>query len=89
MTQEEWVEQLQKEGYRDINVVTFGPDQEIPEHTHDETTVHIVTAGEMLLIENGKTETRKAGERFEIPAGTTHIAKGGPTGCTFVVGVKN
>ena len=82
------IKKLENEGYRDIHVRPFAPDTEFPKHTHDMTTVHIILEGELTLIENGENKILKKGERFEIPAGTTHSAKCGPKGCTFIVGVK-
>ena len=88
MTAEQWVEKLITEGYSEVMAVTQGPNTEFPEHTHDEHTVHVIVEGEFILIDQGIETTLKAGERVEIPAGTTHRAKCGSLGCTFVVGVK-
>lgn len=88
MTEKEWMEKLEREGFTDIVVCPNGPDTEFPEHTHNEHTVHVILKGDFTLIEEGGTRTLHEGERFEIPAGTTHRARCESAGCTFIVGVK-
>jgi quercetin dioxygenase-like cupin family protein len=88
MTQQEWIEKLKKEEYTDVAVHTFPPNMEFPEHTHDKTTLHVILEGTLTSIEKTKTLSFGKGERFEILAGTSHSAKCGSKGCTFVVGVK-
>lgn len=88
MYEQEWVDKLEKEGYKHVAVVQNGPNSLFPEHTHEEHTVHVILEGELTLIEEDGNKTLKKDDRFEIPAGTTHSAKCGPEGCTFVVGVK-
>jgi quercetin dioxygenase-like cupin family protein len=89
MTEQEVIEQLQDEGFTDIGIFEGGPNQEIEEHTHDKTTVHVMLEGQFTMNEQGKIQVLSAGDRFEVPAGTTHTAKCGPEGCKFVVGVKD
>ena len=88
MTEEEWKRELEKEGFTNIAVSSNGPGTEFPSHTHDKRTAHVILEGEMTLSEGERTEVRRQGERFEIPAGTTHSVKCGPEGCTFIVGFK-
>jgi quercetin dioxygenase-like cupin family protein len=89
MTEQEWLEQLNKEGYSQRCFAhSFEPNQEMLEHTHDVATVHVILEGELILIEKDGNKTIKAGERIEIPAGTTHSAKAGPNGLRMIVGEK-
>ncbi|MBI3256066.1 MAG: cupin domain-containing protein [Candidatus Andersenbacteria bacterium] len=88
MTHQEWIEKLTQEGYKEITVCPNAPNATFPEHTHHEPTVHIILEGEFTLTEKGRSITHKVGDRFEIPAGTAHTAMCGPTGCTFIVGIK-
>lgn len=88
MTDEQWITKLQQEGYADVAVHEFQPNQEFGDHIHEQQTVHIILKGGMTLRDKiGKT-VLKEGDRFEIPAGTTHSALCGPDGCTFIAGVK-
>lgn len=89
MTEQEWIEQLKKEGFKNFNVVINEPDTDFGEHTHATQTVHIILDGALALFEkNGTTVVMEAGDRFDIPAGTTHSAKCGSNGCKFIVGEK-
>ena len=42
----------------------------------------------MALTMNGKSQTYRAGERCDVPAGAVHSAKMGATGCRYLVGEK-
>lgn len=95
----QWMEKLKREGFKDLAVCSNGPDTDFGEHTHEERTVHVVLNGELTLTpgresvgQGGEHEgvtILREGDRFEIPAGTTHKAKCGPLGCTFIVGVED
>ena len=57
-----------------------------PGHAHSKLTAHIILRGEMTLTANGRTETYRAGQRCDVPAGALHSAKMGPTGCRYLIG---
>jgi mannose-6-phosphate isomerase-like protein (cupin superfamily) len=87
MTQNQWIEKLEKEGVKDIAVVTMDPGSK-GEHTHEETTIHVILKGELTVVDNtGKTEY-KPGDYIEFPAGTTHSVVFGSEGLTMIVGTK-
>ncbi len=88
MNEREAEKQLRKEGFRNIFVWRDGPDVVYPDHTHAETTAHIILEGEMTLTTMGKTQTFRAGERCDVPAHTVHSAKMGPQGCRYMIGEK-
>lgn len=88
MNEQEWIEKLKKEGFKDINVCPNGPNTDFGEHTHHKHTVHVILKGELIILDKGKVTTMKQWDRFEFPAGTKHSTKTGSTGCTFIVGVK-
>lgn len=79
---------IEEEGFSKVTVCPNGPNTEFPEHTHDVRTVHVLLKGELTIIDSRGESTFHEGERFEFSAGTTHRAKCGSTGCTFIVGVK-
>jgi quercetin dioxygenase-like cupin family protein len=88
MTEDEWIKKLEEEGYTKIAVHTFEANQTFGDHTHDQQTIHIILKGGMTLTDKTVDTILKTGDRFEIPAGTTHSAVFGPEGCTFIAGVK-
>lgn len=88
MNEEEVKAKLTEEGFTDVYVWEDKANAKYPEHTHEKLTAHIVLQGEITLTDKNGSKTLKAGERFDIPAGTTHSAECGPEGCKYVVGEK-
>lgn len=87
MQEKDWVDLLKDEGFSDVYIWEDKPGFEYPEHTHEKHTVHIIISGEMELLDSkGSRRLLKTGERFDIPAGTSHSAKMGAAGCRYVVG---
>ena len=81
-------EQLRAEGFGHTYVWQDGPGAHYPEHTHPTATAHIVLEGEVRVTSEGKTQTYRTGERFDVPAETTHSAKMGLNGCRYLIGEK-
>lgn len=88
MQPEEWIQKLKEEGYELVGIPRFPADSLMPEHTHDEATVHVVFEGEITLTDQEGSKTWRAGDRFDVPAGTTHHGKVGPQGCVFLAAVR-
>ncbi len=88
MSVEEEQNQLRAEGYTHTYVWQDGPGVYYPDHTHPNSTAHIILEGEMTVTSQGKTQTYKPGERFDVPAHTVHSAKMGPQGCRYLIGEK-
>lgn len=86
MTTDDWKKKLAEDGFDSIFVAHDKAGVVYPDHTHVNTTAHVILEGEMTLTREGNEKTLHVGERFDIPAGTTHSAKMGPEGCTYVVG---
>lgn len=80
--------QLRAEGFTHTYVWEDGPGVFYPDHTHPNATAHIILEGEMTVTSQGKTQTCKSGERFDVPAHTVHSAKMGPRGCRYLIGEK-
>jgi len=59
-----------------------------PARTHPTETAHIVLSGEMTLTMNGESRLYRAGDRCDVPAGTTESAQMGPLGCRYLVGER-
>jgi len=88
MNEKEWEQKLREEGFSNVFVWRDRPDAYYPDHTHAEETAHIILEGEMAITSQGKTQTFKPGERFDVPANTAHSAKIGPAGCKYLIGEK-
>jgi len=79
---------LQSEGFATTYVWQDAPGAKYSEHTHETETAHIILAGEMTLTMNGRSQTYRAGERCDVPAGAVHAAEMGPRGCRYLIGEK-
>ena len=64
---------------------SWEPNRVVQEHTHDFRARALVVAGEMWLTRGGETQHLKAGDRFDLPAGTPHSERYGPEGTTYWV----
>ena len=80
--------QLRSEGFTHTYVWEDGPSAFYPDHTHATATAHIILEGEMTVTSEGKTETYKVGDRFDVPAHTVHSARMGSQGCHYLIGEK-
>lgn len=80
--------QLRAEGFSHTYVWQDAPNAFYPEHTHAGLTAHIILDGEMTLTMDGGSQTYRAGERCDVPAGAAHAARMGPQGCRYLVGEK-
>jgi mannose-6-phosphate isomerase-like protein (cupin superfamily) len=80
--------QLRSEGFTHTYVWQDGPGVHYPDHTHATVTAHIILEGEMTVTSQGKTETYKTGDRFDVPANTVHSARMGPQGCRYLIGER-
>lgn len=88
MTLEDLEKQLLEEGFTHTYVWQDRPGAFYPDHTHPAETAHVILDGEMTLTVNGKTQTFRAGERRDVPAGAVHSARMGPRGCRYLIGEK-
>ena len=79
---------LEAEGFAHTFVWHDHPHAFYPDHTHAGLTAHIILDGEMTLTMNGESHTCAVGQRCDVPAGTTHSARMGPSGCRYLVGEK-
>ena len=88
MQERELADQLIREGYVHLFVWEDGPEVNYPEHHHRAESAHIILRGEMSMTSNGNTRIYRAGDRVDLPAGVTHSAKTGPTGCRYLIGER-
>lgn len=89
MNEQQWIEKLEQEGFKEVRVCPINvPNNFLDTHTHEQATAHVILEGELTLVDEKGTQTLRPGDFFEIPAGTTHTAEWGPSGCRFIVGIK-
>jgi mannose-6-phosphate isomerase-like protein (cupin superfamily) len=88
MDENKLAEQLRLEGFVHTYVWQDGANTHYPDHTHSMETAHIILNGEMTLTTNRGTETYRAGERCDVPAGAVHSAQMGPKGCRYLIGER-
>lgn len=79
---------LQAQGFATTYIWQDGPGVKYREHVHETETAHIILAGEMTLTMGGRSQTYRAGERCDVPAGAVHSAEMGPHGCRYLIGEK-
>ena len=80
--------QLHREGFLHTYVWQDGPDAFYADHAHPVETAHIILDGEMTLTQSGATQTFRAGERCDVPAGAVQSAKMGQRGFRYLIGEK-
>jgi uncharacterized cupin superfamily protein len=88
MTQKEWEKRLHEEGFSRTYVWQDGPGAFYADHTHPNTTAHVILDGEMTLTSEGQSRTFRLGDRCDVPARTVHSARMGPQGCRYLIGEK-
>ena len=63
----------------------WAPNQVVETHSHPFDADAVVTAGEMWLIREDRTEHLRPGDTFQLAAGTPHSERYGPEGATYWV----
>lgn len=80
--------QLLQEKYGEIWVRTDPPDFVYEEHEHPVDTIYVVMEGSMVTKTNGQTKELKSGDRWLVKKHILHGSIIGPTGCTYLTGVR-
>jgi quercetin dioxygenase-like cupin family protein len=88
LNESELRKQLEDEGFSGTFVWQDAPEAFYTDHTHAERTTHIILNGEMTLTMQGRSQTYRAGDRCDVPAGAVHSARMGARGCRYLVGEK-
>lgn len=88
MNVDELITQLEQEGFTDLRVCPIPPNRDLPEHAHDEHTVHVILEGDLTIIDKDGTRVYSPGDRVDFPAGTVHKARGSTDDGTMLIGVK-
>ncbi len=77
MNEREGQKRLRPEDFSSIYTWQDGPNVFYPDHTHNRVTAHIILDGAMTVTCEGKTQTFRAGDRFDVPAHTSTRPKWG------------
>jgi mannose-6-phosphate isomerase-like protein (cupin superfamily) len=88
LNEEEFREQLLRQGFSRVYVWQDGAGTFYPDHTHEGVTAHIILDGEMTLSMRGGSKTYHTGDRCDVPAGAVHAARMGPEGCRYMIGER-
>ncbi len=80
--------QLRGEGFAHTYLWQDTPHANYPDHMHPTETAHIILEGEMTLTTGGVSQTYRAGERCNVPAGAVHSARMGLEGCRYLIGER-
>lgn len=86
MTVEEFVAELEKDGYREIATRTMEPRPANGDHAHEFSVRGLVTAGEFIITSNGVPHRFTAGQIFEVAAGQMHNEAVGLDGTCVTTG---
>lgn len=76
-------------GFDAVLVRDWAPGQVVDEHVHPFTAHAVVVQGEMWLTTADATRHLRAGDSFDLPAGTPHSERYGGAGATYWVARRN
>jgi len=85
MTREEFAAAARAEGYDEIVEREMPAGFRDPEHQHAFDARILVAEGEFTITMGGATRRYRAGERFDVPAGTPHAEAVGNEPLRFTV----
>jgi quercetin dioxygenase-like cupin family protein len=86
MNMDEFEAALARDGFKEIMTRTLEPRPANEAHTHPFTARGLITAGEFVITIDGVARSYRAGETFEVAAGTRHDEAVGPEGVTLTTG---
>jgi quercetin dioxygenase-like cupin family protein len=79
--------ELSRDGYEVVDK-TIPPDQDRRLHAHDFDARILVLEGELTVSIGEARTAHRAGEVFEVPAGTPHAEHTGAAGARFLLGKR-
>ena len=81
--------QLKKGGYLDVEMKKAAPSFLSKPHTHEFDVRALIVEGQLTLTRDGKVDTYRAGQIFEMDAGCLHTEQYGAEGTTYLVGRRH
>jgi quercetin dioxygenase-like cupin family protein len=88
MDQASFENQLNSDGYTEVEAKTLAPRPSNTEHAHDYDIRGLVLDGTFIVWQNQQAAPYRSGEIFAVPAGTEHSEEIGAEGARIVVGRK-
>jgi quercetin dioxygenase-like cupin family protein len=88
MNEDQFRKQLQEKGYGDAKIKQFEPNLDKEMHTHELSAMALVVSGEFTLALESESTTYGPGEWCELPAGTVHTERTGPSGAAVLLAYK-
>jgi len=67
-----------------LSAIELEPDTDVPEHSHVNEQIGILTSGSMLFRIGGEEQEVRPGATWIIPANTPHSVRSGPNGATLI-----
>lgn len=88
MTEQDYIQELKKEGFQNVQVVHMDAETFLDSHTHNQITAHVILSGELTTEDSSGVQIFKPGDKVFFPAGTTHTARIGNQPFSMIVGFK-
>jgi quercetin dioxygenase-like cupin family protein len=88
MDQAAFEAELMSAGYTQVETKALEPRPQNSEHAHDYDIRGLVLEGIFIVRQNDQPTTYRAGEIFDVPAGTKHSEEIGPNGARVLVARK-
>lgn len=67
-----------------VAIIDLDPDQDVPEHSHDNEQLGFVLEGEITMTIGGDSRTLRPGDTYTILSAIPHSARSGPAGAKVV-----
>ncbi len=80
MTDDEFRELAEREGYGEVREVSYQPNQRPDLHSHEFAALVLLTEGGLTLVYEDGREELSPGDLCRVPAGRVHAEHGGPHG---------
>jgi quercetin dioxygenase-like cupin family protein len=65
-------------------LIDLDPDQDVPEHRHDNEQLGFVIEGSITMVIDGEARELGPGETYQIRSNVPHSARTGPQGATVI-----
>jgi len=82
------IEELKKQGYKEVTVWDTVTDYGQRDHSHPFDTYIFILDGEIEISIGGKISILKSDDEARIPKDILHHAKLGPNGCRYITAEK-
>jgi quercetin dioxygenase-like cupin family protein len=88
MEREQFINMLNREGFKEIVTVEREANGSLDLHTHPFEAKALILDGELYLYGNGNEQICGAGDIFHLQANEAHAERYGPQGVRYLVGRK-